>query len=87
MLSQRGIAVVVCSQCLYERCDLSIYDVGHRILDQGVIPGRDMTTEAAATKLMWALGQTDSLQELHRMFDICYAGEVSLLSAPACPLL
>lgn len=86
MLSQRGIAVVVCSQCLYERCDLSIYDVGHRILDQGVIPGRDMTTEAAATKLMWALGQTDNMDQLHRIFDTCYAGEVSLIATPSCPI-
>jgi L-asparaginase len=78
MLSERNIAVVVCSQCLYERCDLSIYEVGHRILEKGVIPGRDMTTEAAATKLMWALGQTNDVEEVRRMFDSCYAGEVTL---------
>lgn len=78
LMAERGIAVVVCSQCLYERCDLSIYEVGHRILEKGVIPGRDMTTEAAAAKLMWALGQTDSLEEVRRMFDTCYAGEVTL---------
>ena len=78
MLSERGITVVVCSQCLYERCDLSIYDVGNRILEHGVIPGRDMTTEAAATKLMWALGQSSQADEIRRMFDTRYAGEVSL---------
>ncbi len=77
-LKEKGIAIVVCSQCLYERCDLSIYEVGHRILAQGVIPGRDMTTEAAATKLMWALGQSNNLEEIHRIFDHCYVGEVSL---------
>ncbi len=79
MLSARNIAVVVCSQCLYERCDLSIYEVGNRILERGVIPGRDMTTEAAATKLMWALGQTESVEEVRRMFHTCYADEVTLL--------
>lgn len=78
MLAERNIAVVVCSQCLYERCDLSIYEVGHRIMETGVIPGRDMTTEAAATKLMWALGQTSSVEEVRHMFDTCYAGEVTL---------
>lgn len=78
MLAERNIAVVVCSQCLYERCDLSIYEVGHRILEKGVIPARDMTTEAAATKLMWALGQTTQVDEVRRMFDTCYVGEVSL---------
>jgi L-asparaginase len=78
MLAERGVAVVVCSQCLYERCDLSIYEVGQRILEQGVIPGRDMTTEAAAVKLMWALGQTGSAEEVRRIFDRCYAGEVTV---------
>lgn len=77
MLQERGIVVVVCSQCLYERCDLSIYEVGGRILEKGVIPARDMTTEAATTKLMWALGQSNDPDEIRRMFDHCYAGEIS----------
>ena len=38
-----------CSQCLYEPSDFSVYEVGQRALAQGVIQGRDMTTEAAVT--------------------------------------
>ncbi|MEG2427676.1 MAG: asparaginase, partial [Clostridium sp.] len=38
----------------------------------------DMTTEAAVTKLMWALGQTDDPEEVRRIFDTDLAGEVSL---------
>ena len=75
MLTLSGIAVVVCSQCLYERSDMTIYEVGQRLLECGVISARDMTTEATTTKLMWALGQTDNLDEVDRIFATNYAGE------------
>jgi len=76
-LTRAKISVVACSQCLYEPSDFSIYEVGRRLLECGVIPGRDMTTEAAVTKLMWALGQTDDPEEVRRLFQTNLAGEVS----------
>lgn len=77
-LTENGIPVVVSSQCLYERSDLSIYQTGKLALRQGVIPAYDMTTEAAVTKLIWALGQTDSLDEIRRIFATSYAGEIRI---------
>jgi len=76
-LTREGVSVVVCSQCLYETSNLGIYEVGKRLLDCGVISARDMTTEAVVTKLMWALGQTDDPDEVRRMFDRAYCGEIS----------
>lgn len=77
-LVQHGVAVAVCSQCLYERSDFSLYEVGRKVLATGAIQCRDMTTEAAVTKLMWALGQTDDLDEVQNIFARDYAGEITL---------
>lgn len=77
-LTDSGISVAACSQCLYDTSDFSIYEVGIRLLECGIIPAHDMTTEAVVTKMMWALGQTDDPKEVVRMFQKNYAGEISI---------
>ena len=77
-LVESGISIVACSQCLYEKSDFSLYEVGRKLLECGIIPGRDMTTEAIVTKLMWALGQTEDPQKVREIFKTDYAGEVTL---------
>lgn len=77
-LIRRGIPVIAASQCLYERSDLTKYEVCRQALLEGAISAHDMTSESAITKLMWALGQGMNLQQVTNFFATDVAGEVTL---------
>lgn len=76
-LHDAGVAVVVTTQCLYDSTDLNIYEVGSVLRESGIISARDMTTEAAVTKLMWVLAHTKDLNEAARLMALNFCGEIS----------
>jgi L-asparaginase len=79
-LTEKGIAVVITTQCLEEGEDLRLYEVGHKVAQHPVILSGDMNTEAIVAKLMWALGQTDSLDQVKEIIETPLSGDLTILS-------
>lgn len=71
----RGIIVVNISQCPGGHVDMGVYESSVEILKLGVINGKDLTTEAAVTKLMHLLGRYKSVEDVKLNFHRSICGE------------
>ncbi|MFB7157781.1 MULTISPECIES: asparaginase [unclassified Lysinibacillus] len=79
-LTDKGIAVVITTQCLEEGEDLLLYEVGRKVAQHQVIFSGDMNTEAIVAKLMWALGQTNSLARVKEIIETPLAGDLTVIT-------
>jgi len=53
---EKGIKIVILSQCTYDGVDLNIYETGLKTKDMSIINLPLATKEYAYTRLMWELG-------------------------------
>ena len=66
---EAGRTIVMMTQVPYEGSDMARYQVGQQVKARyPLIEAYNMTLEAAATKLMWALGQTGEPEEVRALF-------------------
>jgi L-asparaginase len=72
---ERGVPVVVVSQCLRGFVDLGRYEGGAAAAAAGVISGGDMTVEAALAKMMIGLARYGAGDELRAYFGASVVGE------------
>jgi L-asparaginase len=74
---KRKIIFLNVTQCQGGAVDMSRYETGIELQNAGVVSGKDMTTEAAVTKLMFLLGQGLEIEEIKLHLNKSLIGEIS----------
>ena len=74
---ERGIVVVNVTQCVEGSVMPHRYETGMAMSESGVVPGHDLTSEAAITKLMYLFGRGLNSQEVKLAMELSIRGELS----------
>lgn len=74
---RNNVIPVIISQADYDSVDLTKYPAGREAIKLGAVSAGDMTLEAALTKLMFLMAQTDSINEIKSQFQTNLAGELT----------
>jgi L-asparaginase len=75
--AERGVVVVVVSQCVDGRVDLGAYATSAPLVEAGAVGGLDMTTEAAYAKLVVLLSEGHTVDSVRELMASNLAGELS----------
>lgn len=72
----KGLHIINVTQCSAGSVSMGQYETSTSLKEIGVISGKDITTEAAITKLMYLLGQKIAPNEFKKIFETSLRGEM-----------
>jgi L-asparaginase len=75
--ADRGVLLVNKTQCNTGSVEMGRYETSLNLVNAGVIGAYDMTTEALVTKLMYLLGEYESLEDVKQRLCISICGEMT----------
>ncbi len=65
--NEKGLFLGMTSQCIDGRVRMTVYESGRDLMELGIIPLKDMIPETALVKAMWALGNSNNLEEMKQI--------------------
>ncbi|BDQ31854.1 glutamyl-tRNA(Gln) amidotransferase subunit D [Nitrosopumilus zosterae] len=75
--NDKGIFLGMTSQCIYGRVRMTVYESGRDLLNLGIIPLENMIPEVALVKAMWALGNSQNIEQVKKTMLENIASEIS----------
>ncbi len=73
----RGLTIINISQCRGGAVEMGKYETSSELKRIGLLNGKDMTTEAAITKLMVALGKYSDKKDIAQRMETDWRGEMT----------
>lgn len=75
--NEKGIAIIVSTQCLEGNVDIGFYETGRLLVEAGAISANDMTFEAIITKLYYLLSILEDVDEIKKQMKENRCGEIT----------
>ena len=74
---EKGLIVLNVTQCKAGSVEMGLYETSLELLNKGVVSGHDITIEAAVTKFMHVLGQSNNIEEVKKLLNDSLKGEIT----------